>query len=680
MIKIFILFALVLLISSNNIGIMAQDLKSEVKLMPIPQKIEWGEGKFRIEEKLSLQINLNAARIQKASNRFLQRLSKKTGLFLENPFSKYSKNPSKNQLNIIIEREGRVTLDEDESYILDITHNLILLKSKTDIGALWGLETLLQLIESDDEGYYFRVGTLNDYPRFPWRGLMIDACRHFIPVEVIKRNLDGMASVKMNTFHWHLSEDQGFRVESKIYPKLHELASDGLYYTQEQIRDIIAYADERGIRVIPEFDVPGHATAILSAYPELASAPGPYQIEREWGIFDPTINPINEKTYTFLENLFNEMCDLFTGEHFHIGGDENNGKQWNENEEIQKFMTEKNIADNHELQSYFNKKLLNILNENNKIMVGWDEILHESMPNNVVIQSWRGTDAIIESAKKGFQTILSEGYYIDLMQPTDFHYLNDPIPIGIQLDEAEKKLVLGGEATMWSEMTSPETIDSRIWPRTAAIAERLWSSQRINNVNSMYKRLEIISFNLEEHGLTHLKNHEMMLRRLTNNNDIQPLKNLVAVIEPVKIYKRNELKKQTQQTPLTRVVDAASADAKVARDFRTLIEQLLSQINHSEELILEIKACLELWKHNHEKLKPIIAKSPILIEIEPLSESLSDLGRIGLEILEIKLKNSVLGESERKEFLHIIQEAMKPVAQTELMIVSSIEDLVHSIK
>ncbi|MCW8850110.1 MAG: family 20 glycosylhydrolase, partial [Melioribacteraceae bacterium] len=480
-------------------------IANDLNLMPYPKSVQLLNGKYRIDEKFNIEFNLETSRIKKSSFQFLNRLSKRTGLFLINPFPNSSNNPSGNGLKIFIEAEGTVELGMNESYSIEVGDSVIIIRAVNDIGAIRALETMQQLLTADAFGFYFPRLKIEDSPRFPWRGLMIDVCRHFMPMEVLKRNIDGMAAVKMNVFHWHLSEDQGFRVESKTYPKLTELGSDGLFYTHEQVEEIIKYADERGIRVVPEFDVPGHATAILTAYPNLASAPGPYKIERGWGVFDPTLNPIKDETYIFLRNLFTEMAELFPDEYFHIGGDENNGKQWNENQEIQEFMKLNQIEDNHALQGYFNNKLLTILTNLDKKMIGWDEIFHPSMPNNIVIQSWRGKDALIESAKKGYQTILSNGYYIDLMQPTDFHYLNDPIAADAELNDDEKKMILGGEATMWAELVSDENIDSRIWPRTAAIAERFWSPQDINDISEMYRRLGFISNLLEEYGLAHIK-------------------------------------------------------------------------------------------------------------------------------------------------------------------------------
>ena len=277
----------------------------------------------------------------------------RTGLFLSQGFVTEKTTGDTASFVISCERKGDVKLHENESYQLSITPEKVTLISETDIGAFRGMETFLQLLSVDEVGYFLPTIKIEDKPRFPWRGLLIDACRHFIPVEAIKRNLDGMAAVKLNVLHWHLTEDQGFRVECKTFPKLHELGSDGYYYTQDQIKEIIDYAADRGIRVMPEFDIPGHATSWFVGYPEYASAPGPYSIERTFGVQNPVFNPILEKTYDFFDAFFKEMTQLFSDEYLHIGGDENNGKHWNANKEIQQFMKENNIKDNHELQSLY---------------------------------------------------------------------------------------------------------------------------------------------------------------------------------------------------------------------------------------------------------------------------------------------------------------------------------------
>jgi hexosaminidase len=643
-----------------------------ISLMPIPSDYELTGEKFRLDESFTVSVNSNENdRVYKAARRMLHRLTGRTGLFLTNPFVIINDNEA--DMVIGRNRAGEVKLGEDESYSLNITSGKIHLNAETDIGALRGIETFLQLLDADEEGYFFHTINVTDFPRFKWRGLMIDACRHFMPVDMVKRNLDGMAAVKLNVMHWHLSEDQGFRVECNTFPKLHEMGSDGDYYTQEQVKEIIKYADERGIRVMPEFDLPGHATSWFAGYPEYASAPGPYSIERNWGIMDPVFNPVKEGTYEFFDKFFKEMATLFTDEFIHIGGDENNGKQWDANSEIQEFIKKNNIPDNHSLQQYFNLRLLAILTKYNKKMVGWDEIFHPDLPNNIVIQSWRGKQSLIDAARKGYQGILSRDYYIDLNQSTVHHYLNDPLPENTPLNEEEQKLVLGGEATMWAEFVSPENVDSRIWPRTAAIAERLWSPVYVKDTLDMYRRLDDVSFRLEELGLMHIKNYDMMLRRLSKNEDTAPLKTFVDVIEPVKFYRRNQLRKHTQQSPLTRVVDASRPDAKFAREFRYRVDEFLSGDYSRLE---EIKSTLALWRDNHTGLLKIIKKSPVLKEIESASQDLSDIAVIGLESIDYILNDQKQNQDWLNSQMAIIEKAKVPRGQAEIMVVDAIEKLV----
>src|SRR5438045_4247746 len=227
------------------------------------------------------------------------------------------------------------------------------------------------------------------------------------------------------------------------------MGSDVFMFSHEQVREIIAYARDRGIRVMPEFDIPGHSTSWLVGYPEIGSAPGPYTTERGAGIFEPALDPTREQTYKFLDGFLGEMAGLFPDEYMHIGGDENEGKQWDRNPQIQAFMKEKGIKDNHALQAYFNQRILKILQKHHKKMIGWDEILHPDLPQDIVIQSWRGPKSLAEAARQGYDGILSAGYYIDLMYPAWQHYKNDPVAADTTLSEKELTHILGGEATMW---------------------------------------------------------------------------------------------------------------------------------------------------------------------------------------------------------------------------------------
>lgn len=666
---------LVIMLAGFAFSLSAQQ-KLPFDLMPYPESVEVKEGKFRLEKEFTLAVTGNPhERIYSGATRFLRRLDGRTGLFFPQDF--ITKNSvEKNAAFVInVERPGKVELHEDESYELSISTGKVTLSAPTDIGALRGLETLLQLLHADEAGYYFPAVVVRDQPRFPWRGLMIDGARHFMPVDVLKRNLDGMAAMKMNVFHWHLTEDQGFRIESKVFPKLHELGSDGMYYTQKEIREIIAYADERGIRVYPELDIPGHATSWLVGHPELGSAPGPYTIERYFGIFDPSIDPTKESTYEFLDKLFEEVASLFPDPYFHIGGDENTGKHWLENPDIVAFMKEKNFKDPHDLQAYFNNRLLKILEKYNKKMVGWDEILQPGISKDIVIQSWRGKASLYSSAKDGYQGILSNGYYIDLMHPASEHYTNDPIPDGTDLDEKARANIFGGEATMWSELVTPLTVDSRIWPRTAAIAERFWSPSSIKNVDEMYRRLPIIAQQMEELHLTHIKNQDVILRNLCKGYDIAALKTLVRVVEPLKGYRRNlHGKYYTSFSPFTLFADAATADAPDARTFNKLADDyIMGKLEVKDELI----RWLQLWKDNHVEIQKLVAISPVLKEIESLSENLSNISDLGLKAVNGNYPSEKQDrKSEYEQSLTAINKARDQGGRTQLMVVDAIEKIV----
>jgi hexosaminidase len=318
-------------------------------------------------------------RLEAAAARLLRRLSLETGI----PFRGGLENePGKATLVLECDHAGEAvqSVREDESYQLDVTPQQARLTAPTPVGALRGVETFLQLVELDAQGFSAPAVRITDRPRFPWRGLMMDVSRHWLPAEVLKRNMDGMAAVKLNVLHVHLTDDQGFRIESKNHPKLHELGSDGHYYTQTQMTELIAYARDRGIRVVPEIEMPGHSTSWYVGYPELAGGPGPYQIERKWGIFDPTLDPTREETYAFLDSLIGEIAALFPDEYLHVGGDEVNGRQWDTNPQIVAFKKAHGMKDNADLQLYFNRHLLPMIQKHGKKMIGWDEIFHPDPP------------------------------------------------------------------------------------------------------------------------------------------------------------------------------------------------------------------------------------------------------------------------------------------------------------
>jgi len=625
----------------------AQTKTDQLNLMPWPQSINLTEGYFALNKGFKVNVTGNPnPRIYIGATRFLRRLDGRTGLFFNQGFITGLNEVPNAELQINCLQNGKIGIDKDESYTLEINSGKITINATSDLGVLHALETLLQMLQNNSTSYYFPTAVIQDFPRFKWRGLMIDAARHFQPVDVIKRNLDAMAAVKMNVFHWHLVDDQGWRIEMKKLPKLAELASDGEFYTQEEIKSIIKYADERGILVVPEIDVPGHASAILTAYPEIGSQKKSdkttYSIERNAGVFRPTLDPSNPKTYQLLSEIFDEVCPLFPGEYFHIGGDENEGKDWDANPEIQEFKKKNKLATNHELQTYFTMQLIPMLKKHNKELMGWEEIMTKNMSKEAIIHSWKGetkagtiSKSLENAVRNGYKTVLSNGYYIDLMQGVESHYLNDPLPQNSNLSTEEKARILGGEATMWSELASPMTIDSRIWPRTAAIAERLWSNENIIDLVSLRKRLKTVSFRLEELGITHIKNKAVLLRNIANNQTSEALEDFSNICEPLKIYSRNIGGTEYQMySPLTLFADACMPDASDALDFDTAVNQYLK--NKSRENQVLVTDFLKKWINLNINLMELSANAPLIQPLLPLSKSLSNLSGQLLLVIDKK--------------------------------------------
>ena len=656
-------------------------------LMPVPANLAWKSGRLNVTKNFTVAIKGQTdERLKSYIFRVTRRLEGRTVLEMSREIS----NDANATLLIETNSTGNAIpqLGDDESYNLEITNSQAKLTAPTTVGAMRGLETFLQLLEGDKDGFYFPAVSIKDQPRFAWRGLMIDSARHFMPLDVIKRNLDGMAAVKLNVLHWHLTEDQGFRVETRKFPELYLQGSDGNYYTQDQIREIIKLAADRGIRVMPEFDMPGHATAWLVSHPEIGSGkPGEtYKIERLPGIFDPTLDPTNEATYKLLEVFFKEMSELFPDKYLHIGGDENEGKQWKANAKIQSFMQEKGLKTQDDLQQYFNQRILKFIEKNGKIMMGWDEIFQPGIPKNIVIQSWRGQESLAKVARQGNQGILSNGYYIDLMFPASQHYAVDPLPANTTLTAEEQKRILGGEATMWSEWVSPETIDSRIWSRMPAVAERFWSPREINDVDDMYRRLAVIQNQLEELGLTHRKNQAVLLRRLTNNQDISALQSLVSIIEPVKEYQRYQQRPQTMLSPLTGLVDASNTDASNAREFNKAVNELIAG-KDSAMNVGKIRRFLNDWRNSQNDLQKLMENSPALLEAKQLATDLQTLTKIAeealkdLELRRIKSGNGFGDKSAewRDAQLKILNEIAKPKAALEIVIVESVKKMVVAV-
>jgi hexosaminidase len=654
---------------------------TQLPLMPVPANVQPGSGALHIDGSFSVSLaGHTEPRLDRAVQRFMAQLGRETGI----PFTVKPSGPSSTTLIVHTDHASKEVqeLGEDESYVLEVTPSGAKLTAATPLGTMHGLQTFLQLVDVSPDGFGAPAVTIRDKPRFPWRGSMIDVSRHFIPLDVLRRNLDGMEAVKMNVFHWHLSDNQGFRVESKKFPKLQELGSDGLYYTQEQIRELIEYARDRGIRVVPEFDMPGHSTSWFVGYPELASGPGPYQIERKWGIFDPAMDPTNEKVYKFLDDFIGEMAKLFPDHYFHIGGDEVNGKQWDANPEIQEFKRAHNMQNNQEFQAYFSQHVQKIVTKHGKAVVGWDEVFVPGVPKDIVIQSWRGQTALAQAASQGYRGMLSNGYYLDLGWSAARHYASDPLSGDTaKLTPEQQQLILGGESCMWVEYVDAENLDSRIWPRNAAIAERLWSPQNITDPAWMYTRLDTISQRLEWLGLTHRTYYHKVLQRIAGEgstaDDLAALRTLADVVEPVKDYTREATApvEATSFTPLNRVVDAVPLESDAGRRFSEAVNKFIASSCHDSALEARLRAQLVLWRDNDAKLQPLMQRSFLVKEVAQTSRDLGALGAIGLAALDFLAQAGGAPDDWKTRQLAALEQIKAPKVQLLLIPAPAVQAL-----
>ncbi len=643
-------------------------------LMPLPVTVVAGSGEVPIDGGLQVVFEgFQDARLDRARDRFLLQLQRRTGIAR---FPQPTAATPKLVIRTTASGKPVQELGEDESYRLVVAANAIELSAPTSLGTLHGLQTLLQLVRNAPQGYVIEGVRIDDSPRFPWRGLMIDVGRHFMPLDVIRQNLDLMEAAKLNVFHWHLSEDQGFRIESRRYPLLQEEGSDGQYYTQEEVRGILAYAHDRGIRVIPEFDMPGHATSWFVGYPDLASGHGPYEIIRKWGIFDPAMDPTRESTYTFLDAFIGEMAALFPDAYFHIGGDECNGKEWDANPRIQQFMRAHNLKDNAALQAYFTGRVQRLVTQHGKVTVGWDEVLQPGTPKDVVIQSWRGQDSLAQAARAGNRGLLSWGYYLDLNEPASRHFAVDPLDkSAAQLTPQEKARIVGGEAAEWTEFLTPEILTTRVWPRAAAVAERLWSLQSDTDVASMYRRLDLFEQNLAWYGSQPSFLDRPPFQRLVVGNDLVALGVLASVVEPPKEYKREELRSYTAYTPLNRLVDAIPAESREARDFSLVVRRIAAG-QASEGDFEDARRRLTQWSENNRTLQPVLPKSALTAELVPVSRDLSRAATIGLGALDALARKATLPRSTANDDLQELRQMEAPRAVLLDQAIPSIEVLV----
>jgi hexosaminidase len=768
--------------------------RADLHLMPLPVAAEIRPGSLDLRRGLTtIGVRCGDARVARALVRFGRQLTQMRPRVPGVRGGRAAFTVSCNR------RVGSIQLPvEDESYSITVRPLELSLSAQTPYGVLRGLETILQLVERTDTSLSIPALTIEDRPRYPWRGLMIDVSRHWMPKEVILRNLDAMAAVKLNVLHLHLSDDQAFRVESRLFPRLHTEGSGGNYYTQDDVREIVAYAADRGIRVVPEFDLPGHATSWLVAYPKFGSGPGPYALSKDYAIRAATLDPTREEVYGFLDSFFREMARLFPDPFVHIGGDEVSAKtEWNTNPRIQQFMRDHKIEGNHGLQAYFNQRMQTLLTSVGRSFVGWDEILDGNLRPPVVIQAWRSQEKLFEAVHDGFGGILSAGWYLDHKLPAADLYRVDPnrlrdvvtivpdsshwktwnvrlragetvldgrltlfgpaegttgalelagtvrpianvtasgdtlrltvrapegsstlvaipradsiggtiamfgftLPFGgkrvggsdmpgtvipafpvvpLLTPESERRIV-GGEAAMWSEAVSAGTIDSRIWPRTAAVAEKLWSPAELtDDVDDMYRRLDHVSTFLTMRGVTHEAAYPAQLRALLGGDaDIAPLRTLVDALEEVKFYGRLGYNAaQLLEPELHSLADVARPESRTARRFASQVDAFVADSAHRAD-VQTIRAQLEIWRDNHARLLPLLGGAKQAQDIRTLSERLSAAATIGLAALDAIGRRQPLAPADVARYTKELTAAAAPRAAVMSPVFPAIQKLVE---
>lgn len=518
---------------------------TEVSIIPNPQYLVVQKGIFNIQDHRQIWINKENCDLTKLVYALDQIVK------INNPQTRFYESIEEIQSGYVFDIDQSYPI-EKEGYELIIEANRVIIKASKYAGAFWALQTLRQLIIQNGKTSSIPQLIIKDAPRFAHRGLHLDVSRHMFSIEFLKKYIDLMALHKLNTFHWHLTDDQGWRIEIKKYPKLQEISAfrkqtaqytkvwdefeyDGIpyggYYTQEQIRELVAYAQDRAITIIPEIDVPGHSLATLAAYPHLGCSKGPYEVGEHWMISEDIFCAGQEESFEFLENIFSEVIDLFPGKYIHIGGDEVPKKAWEECEKCQLRMKEYNLKNEEELQSYFIKRLENFLNSKGKSIIGWDEILQGGLSKTATVMSWTKTGkSAIACAKLGNEVIVcpQKPMYLDHYQskepgqpmaiggynPLKKVYEYEPIPAELTLEESQ--WIKGVQANVWTEfMATPEHVEFMAYPRAIALSEVAWSDR---NGKSF------------ENFLMRLKKHFHLLDNLNVNYNKENLEECIEVI------------------------------------------------------------------------------------------------------------------------------------------------------
>ncbi|REJ85026.1 MAG: beta-N-acetylhexosaminidase [Bacteroidetes bacterium] len=513
------MLVIILNISLMN-GVFANPEKSisDIPLIPFPNSIVQTPGKFSLDENVS--IVMVGENLRNEAEILNDHIHLRYGIRLRVTNAKSARNAA---INLSIKKSNEN--NQLSAYRLISTPDRILIEAGTSTGVFHGIQTLIQLMPPGNVRILdIPCVNIEDKPRFSWRGMHLDVSRHFFPVSFIKKYIDYLALYKFNTFHWHITDDQGWRIEIKKYPKLQEISAYrkrtlkghlgnpkqeydeiryGGYYTQQEIREVVEYASKRHINIVPEIEMPGHAQAALAAYPALSCTGGPFEVADKWGVFYDVFCPRNE-TFEFLQNVLSEVVSLFPGKYIHIGGDECPKDRWENCVHCQELIRKEGLKDENELQSYFIKRIQQFLSSKNKKLIGWDEILDGGLAPEATVMSWRGYRGGIQAAKAGHDVVMTPTSfcYFDFYQSD---YPDEPLAIGAYLpvervygfepvpdalSKSEAKHILGAQANVWTEyISTPEHVEYMIFPRMAALAEVVWTNAELKNYESFANRI-----------------------------------------------------------------------------------------------------------------------------------------------------------------------------------------------
>ena len=509
-------------------------MDTKISIIPKPASVKMSDGSFTLNDSTIIIIMNNAGILKPIAKDLALQLRTVTNY----PFKIVVSSKQKNNSIILMLNKNLRHLGK-EGYSLSVSEKKIKIKAYAGNGIFYGIQSLLQLLPPEIESKELITNidmtlpcvTIEDLPRFTWRGMHLDVGRHFFPVDFIKKYIDLLASYKMNTFHWHLTDDQGWRIEIKKYPLLTSIGSFrkettgdstpyGSFYTQEQIREIVKYANKKYVTIVPEIEMPGHSLAALTAYPDLSCTGGPFEVGTTWGVFEDVYCAGKEKTFSFLKDVLKEVISLFPGKYIHIGGDECPKTRWKNCPECQNRMKVNHLNDENELQSYFIHKIDKFLQSRGKRLVGWDEILEGGLTGGATVMSWRGTEGGIAAAKAGHDVIMTptSHCYFDYYQgppdsepkaiggflPLDTVYAFDPVPQDIP--PKRKKHVLGAQGNVWTEyMPYEKHVEYMVLPRLLAMSEVLWTPKHNKDfldfksrLNSHYKRLSLRNYNFRK--------------------------------------------------------------------------------------------------------------------------------------------------------------------------------------